>query len=128
MFPYEDSKTVSVYLSVCPYPEKRNHHSFYISNSCINRKVFTSTSTWKPETLSFFFQVAKARKNSSVRRHFPRLCFGISVAVHFSCSLSTMEATSLPAPPNKFLYLYLHHTLMRHYWLVIITWCQGKSF
>ena len=24
MFPYEDSKTVSV----CPYPEKRNHHSF----------------------------------------------------------------------------------------------------
>ena len=40
MFPYEDSKTVSVCLSVrlsvcpsvclsiCPYPEKRNHHSF----------------------------------------------------------------------------------------------------
>ena len=32
MFPYEDSKTVSVRLSVClsicPYPEKRNHHSF----------------------------------------------------------------------------------------------------
>ena len=28
MFPYEDSKTVSVRLSICPYPEKRNHHSF----------------------------------------------------------------------------------------------------
>ena len=28
MFPYEDSKTVSVCLSICPYPEKRNHHSF----------------------------------------------------------------------------------------------------
>ena len=36
MFPYEDSKTVSVCLSVCPsvclsvcpYPEKKNHHSF----------------------------------------------------------------------------------------------------
>ena len=26
MFPYEDSKTVSVRLSI--YPEKRNHHSF----------------------------------------------------------------------------------------------------
>ena len=36
MFPYEDSKSVSVFLSVClsvrlsvcPHPEKRNHHSF----------------------------------------------------------------------------------------------------
>ena len=28
MFPCEDSKTVSVCLSICPYPEKRNHHSF----------------------------------------------------------------------------------------------------
>ena len=32
MFPYEDSKTLSVRPSVrpsiCPYPEKRNHHSF----------------------------------------------------------------------------------------------------
>ena len=28
MFPCEDSKTVSVCPSVCPYPEKRNHHSF----------------------------------------------------------------------------------------------------
>ena len=28
MFPYEDSKTVSVCLSICLYPEKRNHHSF----------------------------------------------------------------------------------------------------
>ena len=28
MFPSEDSKTVSVCLSVCPHPEKRNHHSF----------------------------------------------------------------------------------------------------
>ena len=44
-------------------------------------------------------KVAKARKNSSVRRHFPRLySYRGSVAVHFRCSLSTMEATSLPAP------------------------------
>ena len=28
MFPYEDSKTVSVCPSVCPHPEKRNHPSF----------------------------------------------------------------------------------------------------
>ena len=28
MFPYEHSKTVSVCLSVCPYPEKRNPPSF----------------------------------------------------------------------------------------------------
>ena len=28
MFPCEDSKTMSVCPSLCPYPEKRNHHSF----------------------------------------------------------------------------------------------------
>ena len=28
MFPYEDSKTVSVCPSVCPHPEKRYNHSF----------------------------------------------------------------------------------------------------
>ena len=28
MFPCEDSKTVSVCLSVCPHPEKRYHHRF----------------------------------------------------------------------------------------------------
>ena len=28
MFPYEDSKSVSVCPSVCPHPEKRYHHSF----------------------------------------------------------------------------------------------------
>ena len=28
MLPYEDSKTVSVCPSVCPYPEKRNHPGF----------------------------------------------------------------------------------------------------
>ena len=28
MFPCEDSKTVSVCPSVCPYPEKINHHNF----------------------------------------------------------------------------------------------------
>ena len=115
MFPCEDSKTVSV----CPYPEKRNHPSFvnisptlvidtsmerfslvlqlgnpnmwiffqkvgnwrnwilsiprvslrrekkspwlcqyqsYISNWYVNGKVFTSTTTWKPKNLIFFFQ------------------------------------------------------------------------
>ena len=43
MLLYEDSKIVSV----CPFPEERNHpnldYQSYISNSYINRKVFTST-------------------------------------------------------------------------------------
>ena len=44
-------------------------------------------------------RVAKARKNSSIRRHFPRFyIYMVSEPVHFSFSLSTMEATSLPAP------------------------------
>ena len=45
-------------------------------------------------------KVAKAQKNSSLTRHFPRLYIGGSVAVHFRCSLSFMEATSLHAPAD----------------------------
>ena len=119
MFPCEDSKTVSVrpsvHLSVCPHPEKRNHHSFvnisptlvidtsmerssrvlhhgnpkmwnffqkvrnwilsvprvsvcreikspwlrqyqfYVSNWYVYGKVFTSTTTWEPRNLIFFW-------------------------------------------------------------------------
>ena len=56
------------------------------------------------ETKTFSFhkiKVAKALKNLSVRRYFPMLYIGVallSVAVHFRCSLATMEETSLPAP------------------------------
>ena len=28
MFPYDDSETVSVRLSICPYPDKRNYPGF----------------------------------------------------------------------------------------------------
>ena len=42
-------------------------------------------------------KLAKARKNSSVRGHFSEVIYRGSVAVHFRCSLSTMEATSLLA-------------------------------
>ena len=65
MFPCEDSKTVSVCLSVCPsvclslrlsvcpHPEKRYHQS-YISNWYINGKVFTSTTPWETQKFDFF--------------------------------------------------------------------------
>ena len=44
-------------------------------------------------------KVAKARKISSVKRHFlSEVTYRGSVAVLFRCSLSTIEATSLPAP------------------------------
>ena len=44
-------------LSVCPHPEKRNHHSFVnmsltlVHNWFINGKVFTCTTPWKPQNL-----------------------------------------------------------------------------
>ena len=74
MFPCEDSKTVSLCLSVrpsfclsiCPsvclsaprekIPSKLRQYQSYISNWCMNGKVFTSTTPWKPENLIFFFQ------------------------------------------------------------------------
>ena len=56
MFPCEDSKTVSVRLSV---PREKNspwlrQYQSYISNWYINGKVFTSTTAWKPKNLNFF--------------------------------------------------------------------------
>ena len=64
-------------------------------------------------------KVAKARKNSSVRRHFPRfyIYIYIWVAKQYTsvarCPLWKQHLYLLL--PNKFLYLNLHHTLMRHY-------------
>ena len=53
MFPYEDSKTLSVCLSV-PQEKKlpylRQYQS-YISNWYINGMVFTSTTPWKPKNV-----------------------------------------------------------------------------
>ena len=56
-FPYEDSKTVSVHLSV-PREKKSpwlRQYQSYIGNWYINGKVFTSTTAWKPQNLNFFF-------------------------------------------------------------------------
>ena len=135
MFPYEDSKTVSVCLSVrLPVPREKKspwlrQYQSYISNWYINGKVFTRTTTQKSKNWMFFqkssklnfdlcwraeitlassisalhwylihqwkglheyysmetqkcefhkIKVAKALKNSSMRRHFPSLCIGIA--------------------------------------------------
>ena len=51
-------------IEFCPYPEfpyaeKKSpwlrQYQSYISNWCINGKGFTSTTTWKPKNLIFFF-------------------------------------------------------------------------
>ena len=67
MFPYEDSKTVSVCLSVRSSvprekksPNLRQYQS-YISNWYINRKVFTSTTAWKPQNFNFFSKKVKIK-------------------------------------------------------------------
>ena len=66
MFPCEDSKTVSVCTSVCQSvrtPRKditiASQYQSYISNWCINGKVFTSTTPWKPKNLIFFQKSSK---------------------------------------------------------------------
>ena len=60
MFPYEDSKTVSVW----PYPEKRRHHSFVnisptptlVIDASMERSSRVPTTTWKYKNLIFFFK------------------------------------------------------------------------
>ena len=50
---------LSVCLSVCPW--LRQYQS-YISNWCINRKIFTSITAWKPIKLIFFQRSSKLTK------------------------------------------------------------------
>ena len=86
-------------LSVCPYPEKRNPLSFVnISPTLIIDTSMERSSRvphyGNPKCEFHKIKVSKARKNSSVRLHFPRLAiYRGSVAVHFRCSLFTMGAT-----------------------------------
>ena len=64
MFPCEDSKTVSVCLSVCPHPEKRYHHSFVnISPTLVIDTSMERSSRvlqhGKPKILFFFQKSSK---------------------------------------------------------------------
>ena len=162
-----------VCLSVCPYPEKRNHPGFvnisptlvidtsmerssrvlqhgnpkiwffqkfeiefwhvsknwnHLSFVNISPTLVIDRSMERPSQVLqhrnpkkwislHITKVAKARKNSSVRRHFPRLYIYIYIYIYM-----VSEAVHLLWKqhlylllPNKFLYLNLHHTLMRHY-------------
>ena len=61
MFPYEDSKTLSVCPSVCPYPEKRNHHSFINISPTLIIDTSMERSSWllhhgNTNFFFFFFQ------------------------------------------------------------------------
>ena len=100
MFPFEDSKIVSVGLSVCTL---RNQPSFvHISSTLVidasmERSSRVPNTTCKHNTLNFLFKLAKTRKNWSVMALSKAMYRG-SISVHFSCSLFTMEATSPLAP------------------------------
>ena len=67
MFPCEDSKTVSV----CPYPEKRNHHSFInisptlVIDTSMERSSRVGTS-YSMETQKFEF-ISKKFKIDEIR-------------------------------------------------------------
>ena len=59
MFPYEDSKSVSVCPYVCPLPEKRNHHSFVNMSPTLvidtSMKGLHEYYTMATQNLDFFF-------------------------------------------------------------------------
>ena len=63
MFPYEDSKTVSVCPSVCPYHEKRNHPSFVnvsptlVIDTSMERPSRVLATPWKPKNVNFLKKV-----------------------------------------------------------------------
>ena len=64
MFPYEDSKTVSVCPSVCPHPEKRYHHSFVNISPTLVIDTSMERSSWvlhhgNPKIWIFFQKSSK---------------------------------------------------------------------
>ena len=63
MFPYEDSKILSVCLSGCLYPEKRNHSSFVnisltlVIDTSMERSSLVVARTSKHKTVYCFFNI-----------------------------------------------------------------------
>ena len=96
-------------------PWLRQHQS-YINWSLIHQwkglYEYYNMETHKFEFL--LIKVAKAWKNSSVRRHFPRLYIGVALQCSSVARCPPWKQHLYLLPPNKFLYLYLHHTLIRH--------------
>ena len=73
----------SVHLSICPYPEKRNYPGFVnISPTLVIDTSMESSSRVLQHghgKCEFYkIKVAKVRKISSVKRHFPRLFIGVA--------------------------------------------------
>ena len=97
MFPYEDSK----FLSVCPYPKKDIIlHRQYQSNSSdwySNGKVFTSTTAWKPKNLNFFSENVEiefdlyfdSRRSAEITLAFPQYSISLTVVIHISMEKSS---------------------------------------
>ena len=102
MFPYEDSKI----LSVCPYPEKRNHPSFVnISPTVVNDTSMERSSCvvhYRNPKIRFSFQ-KKSKSNFDLCRRAEITLFSLAnmsptVVIDSSMERSSIEATSLPAP------------------------------
>ena len=103
MFPCEDSKTVSV----CPYPEKRYHHSFVnISPTLVIDTSMERSSRVLHHAnpkIWFFFFFKKVRNSKFVFRRRAEITLASSISVHISnWYINGMVITSTtPWKPKK---------------------------
>ena len=98
---------LSVRLSICPYPEKRNYPSFVN----ISPTLVIDTSMERSSRVLHHvhgkcvfdkLKVAKARKISSVKRHFPGLFIGVAQQCSSGARCPPWQQHLYLLPPNKF--------------------------
>ena len=112
MFPCEDSKTVSVCLSVCPHPEKRYHHSFV--NIRPTLVIDTSMERFSrvlhhgnPKIGFFFFQKSSKFKFWLLTKSWNHLSFvNISPTLVIDTSMERSSRVLQHGNPNIYIYIF----------------------
>ena len=131
MFPCEDSKTVSVRLSVClsicPYPEKRNHHSFVnISPTLVIDTSMERSSQVlhdaKPK-IWFFFQKNSKFEFWLVLKSWNNLSFvNISPTLVIDTSMERSSRELHDANPKIWFFFFFQKSSKFKFWLVLKCW------
>ena len=128
MFPNEDSKTVSVCLSVCPHPEKRYHHSFVnisptlVIDTSMERSLRVlhhgNTKIW------FFFQKSSKFEFWLLTKSWNHLSF-VNISPTLVIDTSTERSSRVLQHENQKIWFFFFKKVRNWIWLVF--WLVLKS-
>ena len=133
MFPYEDSKTVSVCLSVrlsvrlsiCPYPEKRNHHSFVnISPTLVIDTSMERSSRvlrlGNPK-IGFFFQKSSKFEFWLLTKSWNHLSF-VNISPTLVIDTSMERSSRVVQHGNPKIWFFFQKSSKFEFWLLTKSW------